>query len=85
MIDSYSYIAITNNENNTSFDGQIDKGFRKFSYMRENRCWPIVKNVRRVTQLKDRSNRAGFPNNGKNSFTEGTLKKEREDELRNII
>jgi hypothetical protein len=60
---------------NISFYRRVDKGFKKFSYVRENRYWPIVRNVRRVTRFEDRGNRAGFPNNGKNSFVEGTLKK----------
>lgn len=70
--------TITYNMINIPFDRRVDKEFKNFSYMRENRYWPIVRNVRKVTIFKGRGNRAGFPNNRKNSFIEGMLKKKME-------
>lgn len=68
-------LTITNNVINIYFDAQINKGFKKFSYTSKNGDRPIIRNVRRGTRFKNISNnRTSFLNNGKISFTEGTLK-----------
>lgn len=68
-------LTITNKVINISFNIRVDKRFKKFSYIRKNRYWLIVRNVRSVNTFKDRSNRTGFPNIGKKSFIERMLEK----------